>query len=315
MGKISVIAVGVGAFSESDTRSPHAGAPGVRRCESRAFYRDHTVYACASQVPTDTIRKPLPWGLDEMRTLTYLDTARTVSWACQASPTSPMLARLASVLHDTRVAVTVRPTWATANSTPAKRAFCTLKLHVRASASKAAPKLFDVHAMRSATGGANMVPLAAAGKMVFKNCASRALHSVVDPHDAHKVEDVVQVAIITCHSECDGIGGTSARLVPINKMPAALKCATDALLQMTSCLKGTKSATTSAEFCSTPRLFYDGMEEDVPAQVAGHTNLASLMSCDQREEAFGFLLDANGWIDEQEQRAELSKAMLKSCLR
>ena len=154
-----------------------------------------------------------------------------------------------------------------------------------------------------------MVPLAAAGKMVRKNCASRALHSVVDPHDAHKVEDVVQVAIITCHSECDGIGGTSARLVPINKMPAALKCATDALLQMTSCLKGTKSVTTYAEpFCSTPRLFYDDMEEDVPAQVAGHTNLASLMSCDQREEAFGFLLDAK---KKQEQRAEFIQGNAK----
>ena len=83
---------------------------------------------------------------DEMRTLTFLMDALRDDWSaasgCQASPTSPMLARLASVLHGTRATVTMRPAWATARSTPALRSFCTepsLKPHVHVSASKAAP--------------------------------------------------------------------------------------------------------------------------------------------------------------------------------
>ena len=56
------------------------------------------------------------------------------------------------------------------------------------------------------------------------------------------------------------------------------------------------------------QIVHDDMEEDVPAQVAGHTNLASLMSCDQREEAFGFLLDAK---KKQEQRAEFIQGNAK----
>ena len=128
-------------------------------CELTVFlYRHQTrascrTYACASHTPPKPERRSLPAndrGLTKCGLLTLDICGRLRNdWsgvACHASPTSPMLARLASVLRGTRATVTVCPEWVTARSTPALRSFCTepsLKPHVHVSASKVAPTLFD----------------------------------------------------------------------------------------------------------------------------------------------------------------------------
>ena len=54
---------------------------------------------------------------------------RSAASACQATPTSPMLARLASVLRSTRAIATVRPASVTAGSTPTHAVHSSLSLH------------------------------------------------------------------------------------------------------------------------------------------------------------------------------------------